>query len=99
MYLLQILLPLSSGGSRRNTILASLHRTLVNKFGGLTAYSRVPAKGKWLSGGKIERDDIVILEVMVKTVNQKWWTKMRKNLERDLEQKEIVIRSQRIEQL
>ena|SRR5438045_3233777 len=99
MYLLQILLPARGGGSRRNAILASLHRTLVNKFGGLTAHSRAPAKGKWLSGGKVERDDIVILEVMTKTIDRKWWSKMRKGLELGLDQKELVIRSQRIEQL
>jgi hypothetical protein len=99
MYLFQILLPSSGGGSRRNAVLANLHRTLIEKFGGLTAYSRGPAKGKWLSGGKVERDDIVILEVMTKAIDRQWWVKTRKALEHGLDQKQIVIRSQRIEQL
>jgi|SRR5436190_24071365 hypothetical protein len=101
MYIIQILLPLPCSGNMASTegMLAALHRTLVERFGGLTAYSRAPAKGKWLAHGKEERDDIVILEVMADEIDREWWKHLRKKLEAELHQQEIVIRSQVIERL
>ncbi len=98
MYLIQILLPTTNFGVSE-PVLASLNRTLVVKFGGVTAYTQSPAKGKWLTGGKEERDDIVILEVMTDEIDATWWKTLRKQLEHDLNQKEIVIRSQPMDKL
>jgi len=101
MYLVQMLLPLTSSESTASTeeMLTGLHRTLVERFGGLTAYSRAPAKGKWLAHRKEERDDIVIIEVMADELDREWWKHLRKKLEANLHQEEIVIRSQFIERL
>ena len=43
MYLIQILLPLPSTGSTAS-MLTALHRTLVERFGGLTAYAMPPRR-------------------------------------------------------
>ena len=101
MFLIQMLLPLPSSGSTASPeeILTALHHTLVERFGGLTAYTRAPAKGSWLANGKEERDDILILEVMADEIDREWWKQLRKTLEADLQQEEIVIRSQFIERL
>lgn len=98
MYLIQILLP-TTNFTASEPVLATLNRTLVERFGGVTAYTQSPAKGKCLSDGKEERDDIVILEVMADDIDAAWWKSLRKQLEHDLKQKEIVIRSQPIDKL
>jgi hypothetical protein len=50
MYLIQILLP-TTNHSAAEPVLTALNRSLVEKFGGVTAYSQAPAKGNWLAGG------------------------------------------------
>ena len=55
---------------------------------------RSPAKGLWKDEGKTRRDDMVILEVMVRRVDRKWWNDHRHKLQRRFEQKELVVRSQ-----
>ena len=54
---------------------------------------RSPAKGLWKNDGKTTRDDMVILEVMVRRVDRKWWNDHRAELQRRFEQKELVVRS------
>jgi hypothetical protein len=98
MYLIQILLP-TTNPSASEPVLAALNRSLVEKFGGVTAYTQAPAKGNWLAGGAEERDDIIIIEAMADDLDHAWWKLLRKRLERDLQQKEIVIRSQLMERL
>jgi hypothetical protein len=55
---------------------------LVERFGGITAHMRSPAKGLWKDGGKTTKDDMVILEVMVKRVDRKWWNDHRHKLQK-----------------
>ena len=98
MYLIQILLPTTSLSSAE-PVLTALNQTLVETFGGVTAYTQSPAKGKWLTGGKEEHDDIVVFEVMADQIDSGWWKTLRNQLERDLKQKEIVIRSLLMERL
>ena len=95
MHLIQILLPLKNGQESMGSdhSFATLNQMLVAHFGGVTAYTRAPAKGKWLSQGKEERDDIVVLEVMVEALDREWWSQLRASLEKELSQDEIVIRS------
>jgi len=98
MYLIQILLPTTTL-SNSEPVLTALNQTLVETFGGVTAYTQSPAKGKWLTDGKEERDDIIVLEIMADQIDTGWWKKLRNQLERDLKQKEIVIRSLLMERL
>lgn len=102
MHMVEIFLPLSDNDGRRfgEAVFAQVREALVGKFGGLTAFCRSPAEGLWEEGGgERSRDDIVIFEVMVETLERDWWRGYRAELERRFRQDEIVIRAQAVERL
>jgi hypothetical protein len=68
-------------------------------FGGLTAYTRAPAEGLWESGSTVKRDDIVVVEVMVDSLDRKWWEAYRRELAQLFRQDQIVLRAQTYERL
>ena len=68
-------------------------------FGGLTAYSRALAEGLWGSGHNTERNDIIVVEVMVEDLERSWWSDYRRTLEQVFRQDEIVVRGQTYERL
>jgi hypothetical protein len=95
MNLVEVFVPLNRGdGSQvdRNEI-DELVRRLADRFGGATAFSRAPADGLWKDDSAMSHDRIVILEVMVDRVDRQWWTAFRKELEQDLQQEKLVVRS------
>ena len=94
MKLIEIFLPLTDnkGGKLRKTLYAETRHELVERFGGLTAYSRSPAHGFWKEKGRTTRDEIVVFEVMAKTLARRWWRDYRRTLEKRFRQEEIVIR-------
>lgn len=96
--LIQILLPLYDHAGRRfaPAHYAAVKARLSNRFQGLTAYSRAAAEGLWRVGKSIQRDDIVVYEVMAKSFEQRWWKQYRKHLEELFRQDAIVIRAQKI---
>ena len=49
MYLVQLLLPVTDNGGNEfpESVMRSVQAELCERFGGLTAYSRAPAKGIW----------------------------------------------------
>ena len=94
-WLVQMLLPVAG---RRKTYDA-ITRELTDRFGGATAYARAPAAGLWKDSGRTERDDIIVVEVMVDAVDPQWWRAFRRRLEKRLRQKEIVVRAHEIRQL
>ena len=96
MHLVQIFLPLYDNKGKRfpRRAYATERDILVERFGGLTAYMRSPAQGLWKDGGATSRDEIVILEVMVKRIDQAWWKRYRHKLQRLFKQKEVIVRSQ-----
>ena len=98
MKLVQILLPLRDNRGRKfdRALYAEVHDQLIKRFGGLTAYTRSPARGLWHSAGATKRDDMIIVEVMAKTFHRAWWKRYRRALERKFRQDEIVVRSQNI---
>jgi hypothetical protein len=99
MYLVQILLPTADneGKPYGDQVFADIQKRLTETFGGVTAYSRAPAKGVWSHQGKNEFDDIVIVEVMAGNFDRAWWQSLRAVLQTQLRQKQIVIRAQAIE--
>ena len=101
MHLIQILLPLNDGEGRRfpADLFERLAQGLTEKFGGATSFTRSPAEGRWKSGQSTERDDIAVIEVMAEIVEREWWAELRRRLEHDFDQDEVVIRSQRTERL
>jgi hypothetical protein len=103
LYLIQVLIPVRhKNGSRVPADeFVRLRRLLVETFGGLTEFSRSPARGLWKPDPKdvAEKDDIVVFEVMTETLDRTWWALIRQALEARLGQEMIVIRSQAIELL
>jgi hypothetical protein len=98
MKLVQILLPVRDNHGRwfKRAIFEEVHEELVKRFGGLTAYSRSPARGLWKSGVSTQLDDIVVLEVMTARISLAWWKNYRRTLERTFRQDQIVLRIQDI---
>jgi hypothetical protein len=94
MKLIEIFLPLFDNAGRKlpKTVFAATRRELIARFGGLTAYSRSPARGFWKEKGKVARDEIVVFEVMTKRLDRRWWRDYRRELEKRFKQDEIVIR-------
>lgn len=101
MYLIQVLLPLrdNDGNLFGEPLFKSINVTLVEAFGGVTAFSRSPAKGTWVNADREERDDIIVVEVMAKVLDHTWWQAFRERLESEMGQTEIVIRAHTIERL
>lgn len=102
MHLVQLLLPVYDRASRRfdSALYERVSRELTERFGGLTAYARAPAKGQWEERpGQTTHDDIVVYEVMVEPLDKKWWAAYRRELEIRFAQDELVIRAQEIQRL
>jgi hypothetical protein len=101
MHLVQILLPLYAADGDRlpQAQFSAVRAELVERFGGLTAYSRAPASGLWDDGGDVQRDDIVVYEVMVDHLDRAWWAQYRLALAQRFRQQELVVRAQAIERL
>jgi hypothetical protein len=94
MKLIEIFLPLADNAGRKlpKTVFAETRRQLIARFGGLTAYSRSPARGFWKEKGQTTRDEIVVFEVMAKNAQRKFWRGYKRELEKRFGQEEIVIR-------
>ena len=96
MHLVQLLLPLSGG----RAVFDEVMHELTERYGGVTAYTRAPAAGRWKNpAASTERDDIIVVEVMVEELDNPWWARYRRSLEKRLKQKELVVRAHRIESL
>ncbi len=76
---------------------------LVDQFGGVTLSVNSPAEGLWQgdqdTGGDIEKDQIIIAQIMVDALDRVWWIAYRKTLEDRFNQDEILIRVTAIEKL
>ena len=95
-HLVQLLLPLYANDGTK--LAASLYRDvaheLTERFGGVTAYNRAPAKGLWEEEpGRTRHDDIVVYEVMVDALDRAWWRDYRRALESRFAQQELVVRA------
>ena len=104
MHLVQLFLPLYGPGGERlpQELFEEVRTELVNRFGGLTAYNRAPARGLWVDDDEdreVEPDDLVVYEVMVPGLDRKWWAAYRADLAGRFRQKELVVRAQPIELL
>lgn len=95
-HLIEVLLPLADNEGRPfpDALLEDIKQVLVDRFGGVTAFTQAPAEGVWASDddGK-RRDEIVTLEVMADELDKRWWRTFRKDLERKLQQEEVVVRA------
>ena len=101
MFLVELFLPLARGDGSPIAFgeIEGIVAGMADRFGGATAFTRSPAEGLWKETDDIERDRIVIIEVMVDEIDPAWWSVYRLRLEGEFQQKEILIRSIRCEQL
>lgn len=99
MHLIQLFLPLydEKGAAISHKNFVAVRDLLTQRFGGITTYSRAPAKGFWKDKGKIKRDDIVVFEVMTQKLDRRWWRAYRKILETRFRQKQLLVRAQVME--
>ena len=101
-YLIQLLVPVfdNDGQPFARELFAATRRELMDRFGGLTAYERAPAKGFWQEeDGAVVRDDVLMFEVMTDAIEREWWAGYRRTLEKRFRQDEIVARAIRVERL
>lgn len=98
MELFQIVLPLYDNAGTRlpRDRYAETLRELTDAFGGATAFTRSPAEGFWEDGaGRVTRDDVIVVEVMVESAEAGWWAAYKQTLEHRFVQERIVIRALR----
>lgn len=96
MRLIQILLPLydNAGQPFSKSLVDQVRRELTDTFGGVTLYLRSPAVGAWESEtGDVRRDDVILVEVMIESIDAAWWTTYRQDLEQRFKQDRILIRA------
>lgn len=95
MHVIEVLLPLDTGRGEPIPVetIEGLVAGLADRFGGATAYTREPADGLWKRATTIERDRIIVIEVMVEHVDDAWWNDYRHRLESEFEQESILIRA------
>ncbi|MDB5014326.1 MAG: hypothetical protein JWQ25_2528, partial [Daejeonella sp.] len=82
--MIQVFLPLLNSNKEPlpHKIYIKIREELTDKFGGITAYSRLPAVGLWKENpDKTVKDDIVIYEVMAADLDSDWWKKYKQSLE------------------
>ena len=102
MHVIEILLPLrdNEGTPFPRAALDRVRHELTERFGGVTAHLRAPAAGAWKDEeGDVERDDVVIVEVMAEEMDRGWWADYRRELEARFRQDEILIRATACERL
>jgi hypothetical protein len=99
MHLVQLLLPLYDNDGRRqpDALFQRVRAELTDRFGGLTAYTRAPARGTWQDNdGHTDHDEIIVYEVMVDALDRSWWAAYREGLEAAFKQRALVIRAEEI---
>lgn len=98
MHLVQLLLPLynNSGIQFEQKLYTDVRNELVDRFGGITAYTRAPVHGLWQESEQIVRDDLIIYEIMVEKLEEEWWRGYREILENRFQQQSLVVRAHQI---
>lgn len=96
-HLVEILLPLTKTLTREK--LDTIRAELTDRFGGVTLHSNAPAEGSWNDEGDLERDRVIIAEIMTEMLSRTWWAEFRERLEKQLSENEIVVRATQIERL
>ena len=82
MHLIQILLPVrdNDGKPYGPHPFEEISWTLSKRFGGITAYTRAPAEGRWEERGKTQHDDVLVIEGMIEALDRAWWRAFREQL-------------------
>lgn len=101
MYLVQFLLPVYDNNKQHFPpgMYETVFHALAERFGGVTAYQRAPARGAWKDDGKVSYDDVIVFEVMVDNLDRAWWASYRRELEQQFAQEEVLVRATAYEKL
>ena len=101
MHLVEVFLPLTfpDGKAVPESLVKLVQAELTERFGGVTLYARAPADGVWKGGGGVERDVLVVLEIMTDKLDKDWWGGFRRRGEALFRQQELVVRATRIDRL
>ena len=102
MHLIQLFLPLydNEGHAFPHALFDRVRGELAEAFGGVTAYTRAPATGLWEDDeGHVQRDDVLLFEVMADAVDRAWWQAYRRGLEQQFRQDEVLVRATAVERL
>jgi hypothetical protein len=89
-WLVQLLLPVKPGGA---SWFADTRRELIERFQGVTAYVRSPAKGSWVGPEGEAHDDVLMVEVLVDDFDRAWWRTYAETLAKRFGEREIHIRA------
>lgn len=104
MVLIQLLLPTTfrEGTVSRDASaeISDTRRELTEKFDGLTAYVRSPARGTWTApDGDMAHDDVVMVEVVTDRFDRVWWRMYADRLAARFRQQAVHVRAMTIELL
>lgn len=102
MHLVQLFLPLrdNAGAPFPAALFGAVRAEITDVFGGVTAYQRAPATGLWEDGDDdVQRDDLILVEVMVELLDRDWWRRYSADLARRFRQDEILVRALPCERL
>ncbi len=97
MHIVQFLLPLRDNARQPfpRADFDKVRTELTDRFGGVTAFLQSPALGIWKDEeeGETMRDEMVLYEVMVESLDRAWWSGYRSELERRFRQERVVMRA------
>lgn len=102
MHLIQFFLPLydNTGEAFPRAMIDRVRRELTDAFGGVTAFARAPAVGAWEDdSGEVQRDEVILVEVMVDTLDRAWWARYREDLRTRFRQDELLVRATAVDML
>jgi hypothetical protein len=88
MYLIQMPLPVFNNSGRKfpTRYFRAIKELFTARFNGLTASNRAPAEGLLQKKGTVQRDDIIVFEVMVVRLETKWWQAFKVTMEKQFQQ-------------
>jgi hypothetical protein len=96
VFLIELFLPLNrrDGLPIDQAVFDRIKKNLTERFGGVTAFALAPAEGVWKSPtSETVEERVAVFQVMVKEIDVGWWRACRQDLERELDQEEILVRS------
>jgi hypothetical protein len=102
MHLIQLLIPLHDNHKQAfpPDYFNQVREDLINRFGGVTAFVRSPAIGLWKGNSDdINRDEMVMFEVLSDELDKDWWARYRQELEDKFRQDEVLIWASNITRL
>lgn len=102
MHLVQLFLPKTDnlGANLPMQSFARVRTTLVERFGGMTAYTRAPARGVWIDEAAEPVDDgLVVYEVVVDRIDRNWRSEYLAGLQAEFRQQRLPVRAVEMELL